>query len=116
MENKMELNEEELDSVSGGNIFETEIGGSWGAKMSDVLRCGIDWKKCVVTADEYSINGVRLDKDTANGLLAIGTILWHQKYMKSGDYVGFAREWKKILHDNYNINWNGRMGHYTSGF
>lgn len=114
MENKMELNQEDLDSVSGGSIFEADIGWSWKAKYADYYRLGICQTKGTFTADVYSIaspNGrIYLAKDTAETILKDGTNLWRSSYRESGDLVGFWREWKGILKNKYGIEWDGSIG------
>ena len=32
------------------------------------------------------------------------------RYSDSGDYIAYAKAWKKILADEYGISWNGEMG------
>ena len=114
-ETKIRLTSEELDMVNGGSFWESEAGGGQGVKYIDLYRCGISFKNCAFTRDEYSVGGVRITKEQATKIVLHGNQIW-AKYKNSGDLVAFSREWKGILKETYNLNWNGEMGKYSIGF
>jgi hypothetical protein len=114
-ETKISLTNEELNKISGGSFWESEAGGGEGVKYIDLYRCGISFKNCAFTSDEYSINGVRITKEKATQIVLHGNTIWN-RHKEKGDLVAFSREWKAILKNYYGINWNGEMGKYSVGF
>ena len=115
MKDKKELTAEELSTVNGGGFWEGEAGGGKGVKYSDYWRCGISFKACAFTRDEYYIGGTRISKDKAETIVLHGNEVW-KKYKDSADLVGFTREWKQILNNTYGIQWNGACGSKSFGF
>lgn len=104
------LTEEEAFKVCGGNILESEIGG---AKYIDIYRAGVSFKKSFFGDDEFYIGGTRISKETADNIVRQSRVLWISKYMDSGDLVGFTKEWKAVLMNDYGVTWDGIMGKYS---
>lgn len=109
-ESKRELTNEELYTVCGGSFWESEVGCNDGCKYIDYYRSGLTYVDSAFGSDEYYIGSKRISKDLANELVVYGRDLWAEKYMASGDLVGFTKEWKMILSGTYGINWDGKMG------
>lgn len=107
------LTNSELNSISGGSFWEPEVyqGGTHG----DYYRVGVSFKNCAFSSDEYSISGKRISKKLAEQIVTLGNKIYKSKYHASGDWVGFAREWKVILKQNFSIDWDGKLGTYSCG-
>ena len=97
------LTEEEMEQIAGGHPFEEKI-----ADYS-LFRAGIVCEMHLFEADEFFIGGTKISKDFAKSLRTRSKKLWGD-YSARGDYVEYARAWKKILADEYGITWNGEMG------
>lgn len=100
-----ELTSEELNSVAGGHPFESSFGDN------ALYRAGVSYVNTIFGADEYYIGTLKISKDQARELREYSTNVW-KKYSASGDYIGYAREWKQILQDEYGISWDGQIGSY----
>ena len=108
---KRELEPETLAAAAGGHPFESSFGDI------NLYRCGVSYANTLFGSDEYSIcnsshQAVSISKDTAETLRSVSQNLWKTKYANSADFVGFAREWKQTLADNYGLDWDGSMGNY----
>ena len=110
-DNVRELSNEELESVYAGSFLEGEIGGG---KRIDIYRAGVTYVNCAFGSDEFYIGSQRIPKETADEIVRQGRKLWNAKYMSSGDLIGFSREWKTVLMQNWGISWNGKMGEYKA--
>ena len=99
-----ELTFKELEEVAGGHPFEECFGDN------DLYRAGVTYKNTVFGSDEYYIGSRKISKDLARKLRQRSPSIW-KKYSAKGDYVGYAREWKAILLDEYGIEWDGQLGH-----
>ena len=106
--NKMvALNDDVLSRVCGGSFWEGEIGD----KYIDIYRAGVTYVNTAFTADKFYIGSKQISKEYADKLVSRSMKLWKQSYEKSGDLIGFTREWKSILASE-GIEWDGRMGEY----
>lgn len=105
-----ELTDEELSAVCGGTFLEGEI--CIGGKRIDIYRAGVTYVNCAFGADEFYIGNKRISKALANEITLYGLEVWRNKYAASGDLIGFTKEWKEVLRNNYGIEWDGRMGEY----
>lgn len=101
------LTDEELSLVYGGSFLEGEIGGG---KYIDIYRAGVTYVNCAFGSDEFYIGGTRISKQTADSIVRQSRELWSSKYQASGDLIGFSREWKIILFNDFGIIWDGKMG------
>lgn len=101
---------EEASMICGGYIGESEIGSEARCKYIDIYRSGITYVGCFFGYDEFYIGSRRISKNLADELTVKGRDLWEKNYRESGDLVGFTREWKMILTNDYGINWDGKMG------
>ena len=106
-----ELNQETLETVAGGQPFESSFGGS------TLYRSGVSYANTVFGSDVYTIKNsqhqpVGISKDTAWNLREESEKLWKSKYADSADFIGYAREWKQILADKHGIDWDGSLGDY----
>ena len=106
-----EMNQETLETIAGGHPFESCFGGA------ALYRSGVSYANTCFGSDVYSIKNsqhqaVNISKDTAWTLREESNKLWNSKYANSGDFVGFAREWKQTLADKYNLDWDGSLGNY----
>lgn len=104
-----QLTDDELSTVSGGSFWEPDI---CGGNRIDIYRAGITYVNCAFGDDEYYIGSKRISKDQADKLSLRAKAIWKDQYQPSADMVGFFKEWKKILMDDYSIAWDGRMGQY----
>lgn len=101
------LTDEELYSVCGGSFLEGEIGGG---KYIDIYRAGVTYVNCAFGSDEFYVGNTRISKQMADSIVRQSRELWSRKYQASGDLIGFSREWKTILMNDYGIAWDGKMG------
>ena len=106
-----ELNQETLETVAGGQPFESSFGGA------TLYRSGVSYANTVFGSDVYTIKNsqhqpVGISKDTAWNLREESEKLWKSKYADSADFVGYAREWKRTLADKHGIDWDGSLGDY----
>lgn len=101
------ISEDDLSLVCGGSFWEGEIGGG---KYIDIYRAGVTYVNCAFGSDEFYIGKTKISKQTADSLVRQSRVLWSSKYQASGDLIGFSREWKAILMNNYGIAWDGKMG------
>lgn len=97
------LTPEEMAQVSGATILEEKFADY------DLYRAGIVLKEHFFDDDEFFINSRKISKSLAKSLRERSGKVWNQ-YQASGDYVGYAREWKSILANEYGISWNGELG------
>lgn len=108
--NKMvALNDDVLSRVCGGSFLESEI--AIGGKRIDIFRAGVTYVNTAFAADTFYIGSKQISKEYADKLVLRSMKLWKQSYEKSGDLIGFTREWKSILASE-GIEWDGRMGEY----
>lgn len=101
------LTDDELTLVSGGSFLEGEIGGG---KYIDIYRAGVTYVNCAFGSDEFYVGSTRISKQTADSIVRQSREVWTSKYQKSGDLIGFTKEWKSILLSQYGIVWDGKMG------
>ena len=106
-----ELNQETLETVAGGQPFESSFGGAI------LYRSGVSYANTVFGSDVYTIKNSRhqpvgISKDTAWNLREESEKLWKSKYADSADFIGYAREWKQTLADKHGIDWDGSLGDY----
>ncbi len=99
------LTVQELDQIAGGHPFEDCF---WD---EDLYRAGVSYYNTVFGDDEYYIGSTRISKDLARLLREKSKNVW-RKYAASGDYLNYAREWKALLANQYNIDWDGQIGTY----
>ena len=105
-----ELTRNEIDTVSGGGFYESYYGDA------NLYRAGISYVNCAFTLDEYWIGDTRISKDTAIAMRERSMKIWQDKYSESGNLVGFIKEWRMILLNEYGIKWDGKCGEYSVGF
>ena len=103
----MELPMELMECVAGGHPFEEAF------YDTALYRAGVSFVNVIFGSDKFYVNDQKISKDTAKELRKKSSELWKEHYAESGDYVAYAREWKKILKDEYGLNWNGLMGTYS---
>ncbi len=103
----MEITMEQLECVAGGQPFEEAFADT------ALYRAGVSFVNVIFGSDEFYVNGTAISKDTAKDLREKSKKLWKEKYAQSGDYVAYAREWKQVLKDDYDLSWNGLMGTYS---
>ena len=106
-----ELNQETLETIAGGQPFESSFGGA------TLYRSGVSYANTVFGSDVYTIKNsqhqpVGISKDTAWNLREESDKLWKSKYADSADFIGYAREWKQTLADKHGIDWDGSLGDY----
>ena len=106
-----ELNQETLETVAGGQPFESSFG------CAILYRSGVSYANTVFGRDVYTIKNsqhkpVGISKDTAWTLREESDKLWKSKYADSADFIGYAREWKQTLADKHGIDWDGSLGDY----
>ena len=101
MKNTLDI--ETLDKVSGGHPFESVYADD------DLHRAGVSYVNTVFGYDKYFLGSTPISKDLAMELRTRSAAVW-QKYAASGDYIAYAREWKIILLNEYNLIWNGEIG------
>ena len=99
------LTAHEMDQVAGGHPFEDCF---WDA---DLYRAGVSYHRTFFGSDEYYIGSTQIPKELARKLRERSRNVW-RNYSASGDYLNYAREWKAILANEYNINWDGQIGTY----
>lgn len=97
------LTMDEMAAVAGGHPFEEKF-----ADYS-LYRAGITCEMHFFDDDEFRIGSTNISKDLAKSLRTRSAKLW-ASYSNSGDYIAYAKAWKKILADEYGISWNGEMG------
>ena len=102
-----ELNHIDMNQVAGGHTFEDCF---WD---EDLYRAGISYYNTIFGSDEYYIGSTQISKELARSLRERSRQVW-RRYSASGDYVGFAREWKAILANDYGISWDGQIGTYKA--
>lgn len=94
---------DEMAEIAGGHPFEEKF-----ADYS-LYRAGITCEMHFFDDDEFRIGSTSISKSLAKSLRTRSAKLWAD-YSASGDYIAYARVWKKILADEYGIAWNGEMG------
>ena len=104
---RTELTPAELETVAGGHPFEESF-----ADIA-LYRAGVSYVNTVFGSDEYYIGSTRISKELAKSLRSRSSSLWKSSYAESGNYVSYAKEWKKILANEYGISWDGLMGSYS---
>lgn len=97
------LNLNEMEQIAGGHPFEEKIADY------ALYRAGIVCEEHLFKSDEFRIGSTNITKEMAKALRTHSNKVW-ASYSESGDYVSFAREWKKILANQYGISWDGKVG------
>ena len=105
---RKELTDAETEIVAGGSPFEDCFGDT------ALYRAGVSFENVCFGSDRYFVGSRQIDKELARKLRSESTKLWDSKYAGSADMVGYLREWKQVLADDYNIDWNGRLGTYEA--
>ena len=101
------LSTEETEIVAGGHPFEESFADE------KLYRAGISFTNCIFGSDEFRIGSTEISKDLARTLRTRSANLWKERYAANADLVGYIREWKGVLADNYSISWNGLLGTYS---
>ena len=103
-----ELTHAELETAAGGHPFEECFGDT--ARY----RAGVSYQNVVFGSDRYYVGSTQISKSLAKTLRSESKKLWEDKYSKQADLVGYLREWKQILDDKYDIEWDGKLGTYEA--
>ena len=101
-----ELSFEEMETVVGGHELEEKFADA------ALYRAGVSFVNCLFGEDEFYVGSTRISKSLAKALRARSSALWSASYAESGDMVGYLREWKSILANEYGLSWNGQLGTY----
>lgn len=99
-----EMTYEEMETVAGGHPFEECFGDT------ALYRAGVSYQNVIFGSDRYYVGSKQISKDLAKTLRAESDKLWKSKYEAQADLVGYLREWKEILDDKYDIEWDGTPG------
>ena len=103
----MELNEMEMATIAGGSPFEECFADS------ALYRAGVTFDNVCFGKDRFYVGSTRISKELARTLRSKSTELWNSKYSASADFVGYLREWKQTLQNEYHLQWNGQVGDYN---
>ncbi len=103
-----ELNLDELNEAAGGHPFEEAFADD------NLYRAGVSFRNTIFGSDEFYVNSTRISKETARTLRSESKKLWNSKYAASADLVGYLREWKQVLANNYGLTWDGTLGTYKA--
>ena len=109
MMNKYErriLTAEETERVAGGHPFEESFADE------NLYRAGVSFTNTIFGSDEFRIGSTGISKDLARALRSRSSTLWKKNYAANADLVGYIREWKGVLANEYGISWNGVLGTY----
>ena len=77
-----------------------------------MYRAGISFDRTFFGTNGYRIGSTVISRNTAEEMREKSMKIWNDKYAEKGDLVGFIREWKQELKNEYNIDWDGRIGDY----
>ena len=99
-----EMTYEEMETVAGGHPFEECFGDT------ALYRADVFYQNVIFGSDRYFIGSKQISKDLAKTLRAKSDKLWKSKYEAQAGLVGYLREWKENLDDQYDIVWDGTPG------
>lgn len=99
-----EMTYEEMEPIAGGHPFEECFGDT------ALYRTGVSYQNVIFGSNRYYVGSKQISKDLAKTLRAESYKLWKSKYEVQADLVGYLREWKEILDDKFDIEWDGTPG------